>query len=279
MSSKRVGLLDTDILCFQASSAAQTAINWGNDWWTYHADFSVVRSIFEGKLDYITKACQLDEVIMCLTDAGNFRKSIYPEYKSNRKEVQKPCAYAGIVEYVKDNYETFQRPTLEADDVMGILATWPKYKPGASKVIVSEDKDMRTIGGVYLFNPNRDLEPTFNSEEDAELYFMQQVLTGDVADGYPGCPGVGEGLAKELLKGGLKFEPYEHTFKSGLRKGTTEIRWQKVPSISLWETVVSCYEKAGLSEEAALIQARCARILRACDYNFKNKEVKLWNYS
>jgi DNA polymerase-1 len=45
----------------------------------------------------------------------------------------------------------------------------------------------------------------------------------------------------------------------------------------MWERVVSAYEKAGLSEAEAITQARVARILRASDYDFVNKSVKLWS--
>jgi DNA polymerase-1 len=41
--------------------------------------------------------------------------------------------------------------------------------------------------------------------------------------------------------------------------------------------VVAAFESKGLTEEDALVQARVARICRASDYDFKTKEVKLWN--
>ena len=44
-----------------------------------------------------------------------------------------------------------------------------------------------------------------------------------------------------------------------------------------WSAVVATYENKGLTEEDALVQARVARICRADDYDFKNKEVRLWN--
>ena len=43
-----------------------------------------------------------------------------------------------------------------------------------------------------------------------------------------------------------------------------------------WKTVVSAFEKQGLSENDALTQARVARILRAEDYNFKTHKPILW---
>ena len=40
---------------------------------------------------------------------------------------------------------------------------------------------------------------------------------------------------------------------------------------------MSCYVKAGLSENVAIQQARVARILRAEDYDFRNKQPILWS--
>jgi DNA polymerase-1 len=87
------------------------------------------------------------------------------------------------------------------------------------------------------------------TEEDAWRNFLTQTLTGDVTDGFPGCPGIGPVTAKKLLD----------------TKGAT------------WETVKHVYLKAGLTEEDALTQARCARILHESDWDFEKGEVILWN--
>jgi DNA polymerase-1 len=82
--------------------------------------------------------------------------------------------------------------------------------------------------------------------------------------------------AEKALKNLLGVEPYEHTLKSGPRKGQTETRWQEVEMGDFWSVVVSHFNAAGLSEQDALQQARVARILRASDYDFKNKKPILW---
>jgi len=141
-------------------------------------------------------------------------------------------------------WESYQRPGLEGDDILGILATHPKAIRG-QKIIVSIDKDMKTIPG-YVWNPDKDDEPIFYSTEEADYWHLYQTLTGDTTDGYPGLPGCGPKGAEKVLED---------------------------PS---WEAVVAAYEKKGLTEEDALVQARCARILRATDYDYAKKEVKLW---
>ena len=44
----------------------------------------------------------------------------------------------------------------------------------------------------------------------------------------------------------------------------------------MWQAVINTYKSKGYTEDGALLNARMARILRAEDYDFKNKEVKLW---
>ena len=198
---------------------------------------------------------------------------VLPTYKENRKGVRKPLVLSALKEWVADEYETFIRPTLEADDVMGILATWGKFKKGYKKIIVSEDKDMKTIPA-WLWNPAKDAKPWKVSEEEAQYWHMLQTLSGDATDNYDGCPGIGDVMADRILKKDPHIViPYQHTITRGKRKGETETRYEEsFGDFSKWE-------KAGFGETEALTQARVARICHASDYDFKKKEVKLWTPS
>ena len=46
-----------------------------------------------------------------------------------------------------------------------------------------------------------------------------------------------------------------------------------------WKTVLKAFKDKGLDEDTALINARLARILTVDDYDFKQKEPKLWSPS
>ncbi len=133
---------------------------------------------------------------------------------------------------------------------MGILSTHKTLIPG-KRVIVSEDKDMQTIPG-FLFNPAKDRAIRKVSEVEANRFFFEQVIVGDSTDGYPGCRGVGpkSKFVKEL-------------------QIATDAR-------SMWETVKAAYASKGFTEADAIVQARCARILRASDWNFQERKVRLW---
>ncbi len=231
--------------------AAEVPIQWTDDLWTLHAHMSTAQDVFDASVADIVAATGATNVIVALSDASNFRYRVYPRYKHNRKDKRPPLLRAALKEYVQARYDCFLRPDLEGDDVLGILSTSPHIVKG-DKIIVSTDKDMKTVPG-KLYNSGWK-EYSEITERAADYHHLMQTLTGDATDGYPGCPGIGPKRAEAILSGMLKDD---------------------APVADYWSKVVATYEKAGLSEEYALTQARVARICRA-DYDFKKKEVILW---
>ena len=209
----------------------------------------------EKMIDDITKACKAKEVVICLSDmTSNFRKQINPEYKGNRKAI-KPILYEFLRNYLTTSgYKVYEKPSLEADDVIGILATSDKIIKG-DKVVWSLDKDFKTIPcKFHRAKPDGSHESKVITNNEADWWFMYQTLIGDKVDGYEGCKGIGDKTARKILG-----EVGEH------------------PLHAMWQSVVATYQIRGYTEDDALLNARMARILRAEDYDFKKKEVKLWN--
>jgi len=271
--TKKIALLDGDIFAYEAASAAEQPINWGGGMWTLHAFEEPAIASLDGKIQRMAEKVEADRIIVALSDSENWRKDVLSTYKSNRSGVRKPMILNSLKKHIEQSYETWVRPSLEADDVLGILSTWDSLE--GEKVIVTKDKDLQTIPGLhYVMHKDQHLEV---SEDQADVNHLVQALAGDSTDGYSGCPGVGEQTAREILAEPFGWEQYEHTFKSGKRKDETELRWRKRSVNSRWEAVVDHFIKAGLSEDEALVQARVARICRAEDYDFKSKKVKLWN--
>ena len=204
-------------------------------------------------IDSIKKSCKGTDVVIALSDMnGNFRKQLNPKYKGNRKNI-KPLLYEYLRKVISEQYKVYEKPLLEADDVIGILATSEKIIKG-DKVVWSLDKDFKTIPcKFHRAKPNGKDESKVITKTEADWWFMYQTLIGDRVDGYEGCKGVGDKTARKLLG-----EVGEKTLDE------------------MWKIVVSAYEKAGLTEEEALLNARMARILRVGDYEFKTKGVKLW---
>lgn len=235
-------LVDADIVAYRAASAAETPVDWGNGLWTLHAFEQEVKDSVDAFMEDCIAKAKVDHVHAVISDKLNFRKTVESSYKSNRKNVRRPMLLDFAKDYMVETYNGISYPNLEADDVLGILATQDN-----TNIIWSIDKDLMTIPAKHLV----DGEIIEISEEKADYQFFYQALIGDTTDGYGGCPKVGPKTAEKILDA-----------KSDL---------------TLWERVVTAYIKAGLNEDYALTQARLARILRAGEYDFETNQVKLWS--
>ena len=108
------------------------------------------------------------------------------------------------------------------------------------------NQDLNQISGLHYDPVKKEFFKV--SKKEADFNFYLQCLTGDMVDNYKGCPSYGEVKATRVLHG----------------------------TKNVWKTIVDCYKKEGLDEKYALTQAQVARILKSTDYNYKRKEVKLW---
>lgn len=256
MTKKTTLLIDSDIVAFKFASTAQETYDWGDGVKSVHVgDFEPVKAQIDDYLADLLVRLKATDLLICLSvpSSEGFRKGILPSYKDNRANVARPVLLQPAKDYMAEKYPSYIRPTLEADDVMGILSTHPNLIPG-KKIIVSEDKDMLTIPG-WLFNPRKDRKPHMVPEHDADYWHLFQALTGDTTDNYKGCPGVGPVKARNAL------------ITENLRH---------LPVADMWASVVALYESKGLTEDDALLQARVARICRHTDWDFQNKQVRLW---
>lgn len=256
----RTLLLDSDILAYEFAAKSERKYEWDEGEITRVADpIEEVCEKVSARVWRLKRELKADDVIVCLSDPVlNFRKVILPSYKANRVSVIKPEHLFPVKDFLATEFRSFIRPTLEADDIMGILATHPTLVPG-EKVIVSEDKDMGQIPGLW-FNPRKAKLRRVTAEE-GELLHMTQALTGDSVDNYKGCPGIGAVRAEAILDQWYGPEADE-VYKA-------ECAWRF--------GIVPAYKAKGLTEEDALVQARVAKILQFTDYDFKRKEPKLWN--
>lgn len=265
-------LIDSDIVAFQFAAKAQRTYSFG----VAVDELDEVTPKVDEWLQDLKAKLKADDFIICLScpSVECWRMDVLPSYKGNRDLSTRPVLLDAVKDYLADNYKSYRRPTMEADDIMGILSTDPSLVKG-KKIIVSEDKDMQTIPG-WLYNPRKDTKPRLITKEQADRYHLYQTIIGDTTDGYVGCPGAGDKAATELLDQPRAWTPYQHVFKSGPRKGLAETRWVLGESCAPWQAVVALYERYGYTEADALVQARVARICRSSDYDFKTKQVILW---
>jgi len=198
--------------------------------------------------------------MLVLSDRTCFRHDILPSYKGNRTG-NRPLALdmlrREIIENGSNSCDKMLVKGLEADDVCGIAAG-QFQKAGYETLIVSPDKDLLQIPGMtmtpgYTKVKGRQQPISQVTEDSGDAWHIYQMLVGDTVDNYKGCPGIGPKKARDLLD-----------------------YYEDLPKADRWKAVVVLFEKKGLTEEDALVQARVARILRYSDWDAEKKEAILW---
>uniref|UniRef100_A0A7D5FNJ9 Exodeoxyribonuclease n=1 Tax=Escherichia virus LS3 TaxID=2743777 RepID=A0A7D5FNJ9_9CAUD len=193
-SNKKIALvLDGDYLVFSSMAAAEDETDWGDDIWTLICDHAKARRILENTIAEIVKkrkAWKDAKIVMCFTDDYNWRKDVLPTYKANRKGSRKPVGYKKFVAEVMadQRFNSFLRPTLEGDDCMGIIGTRPQIVGCDHAVLVSCDKDFKTIPNCEFFWLTTG-EILSHTTAEADYWHMEQTIKGDTTDGYGGIPG------------------------------------------------------------------------------------------
>ena len=113
----------------------------------------------------------------------NFRYTINPEYKANRRDVARPTWLQPVREYLVTNHKTTITDGIEADDALGIA----QDKKGLSTTIASIDKDLLMIAGKhynFVKDEHQIIEPV-----NGLRWFYQQLIMGDRADNIYGYDG------------------------------------------------------------------------------------------
>ena len=231
--------IDADFFAYRSCQVNEVELEWGDDLITIASNFKEVIRAFSTEIQNLKNRFNTDYVTLYFSDSKNFRKLVDPDYKGKRTK-RKPVGYKRLLNWCTENYRTVRYPNVEADDALGMEC----HLDPSNFVLVSPDKDMKQIA-CRLFNGNEEVTVT---PEEADYWFWTQCLTGDPVDGYKGVPGVGAVGAKKILD----------------------------KAADPWEAIVASYEKAGLTKEDALRNARLARILRPGEYNSTTKEPILW---
>lgn len=197
-----------------------------------------------------TDAAGCDSAILCLSprERGLFRRGIYPQYKGARGE--KPEQYKPLEDWLHENRseEIVWHPGLEADDVMGFMS-------GLGFVIVSNDKDMKTVPGKLYITGKQQLVTITPSRADWQ--WMYQTLMGDSTDGFNGCLGCGPKTAEKVL------DECQGSLHDMVRAGVEQYT---APKKGKYRDVT---QTPGDFRQQAVL----ARILRPSDYNPETGDV------
>lgn len=277
----RTILIDGDTVAFIAAAASQNIIETGDGYVEHFARRGEGEAIVDNSIQWLydsLKATHLMVFLSCPAEE-NWRLQVDPEYKANRKKSVRPLLLTPLKEYLRAKYGAKHHAFLEADDALGVYATSDTLVPG-EKIVVGRDKDFATIPGLHfqLKDVDRDNKPIIREVTplQARLNHYVQTLAGDAVDGYPGCPGYGMTRAREIVESPDRLVPKKGIITRGKNKGQETIKWHSAGPSSVWEAIVSRYEKAGLSEMDAIKTGRLAKILLAEDYNMETHEVRLW---
>ena len=259
-SRARIALIDADSILYAAALGAEmkaaAAGPEGEDLWFPIKDVSECYREVVDRLDELVGEVKAEDAIVALTVYKCFRYAILPTYKANRTGMRRPSILpelqAAVLE--KRPFGVVQVRGLEADDVCGVSSGHLQEAGLREPVIVSIDKDLRSVPGL-VYSPRRhEVGIEEISSAAADRAFFYQTLVGDPVDGYTGCPGIGPKKAEKIL------DQCE-----GASEGVQ------------WGWVEGAFMKRGYTPTYALTQARVARILRGPDWDASTRDITLWS--
>lgn len=266
---RRVLLVDGDALAYAAAAATESTVCWGappedaaqaagasddDALWTTYAEPGASVSALEAELAALRAAFAATDVRVFLSLGPLFRSSLWVGYKANRRGRRRPCGLAAARGHLREAWAAEETAGLEADDLLSMALTAPA-EPGVERICVSPDKDLLGAPGLH---GRRDEAGRGRlrrvSRAEADRWHLRQTLTGDAADGYPGCAGVGPVRAERIL--------------SSAGGGA---------SARTWRAVVAAFAAAGAAPGDALRQARLARLLRHGEFDADRGSPRLWS--
>lgn len=149
------------------------------------------------KLQFLLEDTGVPDFRIALANPGIkcFRYSFYPSYKSHRKEppeIIRPLRQWLRLTFADKLLAVPPGLPMETDDILGY-----HHAGDGSTCIVSNDKDFHTLDG-WNYHPFTG-KLHWITKRGAHLTLLYQMLVGDSADGFPGCPGIGPVKAEEIL--------------------------------------------------------------------------------
>lgn len=260
-SRARIALIDADSVLYASCLAAERKDDNGD-----YIQTLTLEECFRDtakRLERLVDDTDADDAIICLSIGRSFRYDILASYKANRHDLRKPPLLNDLKDLLIERRKPFgvlAISGLEADDICGISSTALQRANLREPLIVSIDKDMRTVPGLSYSWMREDEGIVECSEYDAARAHFIQTLMGDAVDGYHGCPGIGKAKAAKLWD---DYASEEADYRG----------------LGPWDGILDTFEAKGLTANDALTQARLAYILRDTNWNSAKREIQLWQPS
>lgn len=196
--------------------------------------FRVIEELLENYRLYRGK---YHTMVICIDDHSipYWRKSLYPEYKAQRKtqrdeseiNFKEVYKHIDLLIRVLNNYTPFKAigvPGAEADDIIGVLTK--KFSKAESILILSPDKDFKQL---HKFGDVKQYSAITNEwvvNNDPESWERIHCCLGDAADNVPRIVDFSEFTPefKDYYKGTeLDFYKLDENLKQGIIKNFNEI--------------------------------------------------------
>lgn len=190
-----IALIDADSICFSSCFKDGEEVT----------DLDIAIDSFNKKLFNITSKieedleCELSQVYIFVGSKGNFRRTLFPEYKANRTSY--PIILRELSNQVAEMYDGFVSYGVESDD--SVASSWKYFSDlyGRDNVVIASiDKDLKQIPCLFFDYYYTRMEVFNISEKEAFLNFFKQMLIGDSSDNVKGVKGIGKVGAERILK-------------------------------------------------------------------------------
>ncbi len=273
--STKVALIDADTICYAACSALEYADDL-LDWSMYSEDeIADIKStpgydeeehciwcydeaeVMEhcvsriAEIQHLTNTCSVE---LHFTEGRNFRYTVDPMYKANRKSTRYPQGMSSIKRLLLQQYEGAINVEWEADDIV----VYKKRTQPNRYVLCAVDKDVyKAVVGKH-FNYYRsakygiDMKWIETEAKDAYQFPYLQTLMGDSTDNIRGCPGIGPKKAAKALEG-------------------------LITPCDMWKEVVKLFKTKKLTVKDAIRDMRLVNMLQLVVNKKGGYDVVLWN--
>lgn len=232
-------------------------------------DVGFARQAAKTQLSSIVKQCKAQlgaddaSVEIYLSGPGNFRYKVatIAPYKADRPPP--PVHYQALRDYLTHRWSAVVVSGMEADDKVSIRCR-ELEADGCPFVLATIDKDLDQVPGLHYDYKNKVFYPI--DQEEGELVFWRQCISGDATDNIPGCYKIGPTKAARMVA----EWSVEHEEERGTPSWDRYV-WNKIVDTYAVNMVTypEKYPKGMKPEEAAL---ETARLVKMIDY-----EGQLWN--
>jgi DNA polymerase I len=248
MDEKRLYLIDATAFCYRAFYALKgLSTSFGQPTNAVYGFLNMLNKIIKEKKPYYLAAC-FD------VSRDTFRLKKFTEYKIQRPPM--PDGLSSQIPLIKKLISAYgisilEKEGFEADDVIATMSAKAK-EAGVAVTIVSSDKDVLQLvdENTVVFNPYKEKGVTLDAKGVEEFFGVGPgqvtdviALMGDSVDNIPGCRGIGEKTAIELIK---DFGSVENLLSNADRIKQTKVK----------EAINSGVDTIKLSKELALLDSK-----------------------